>query len=273
MKNFTFKNNVVIITGASNGIGRELAYQLAAQGAFLVLAARDIPRLTATADHCRQLGAKALIVPTDITHAEECQILIQKTIQEYGRLDTLINNAGNSIQANLEEYTDPSALEQMVQVNYLGSAYCSFYALPYIKQSQGRFVAVSSLAGLNGLPGLSGYVASKHAMTGFFESLRLEVKQYGVSVTIVYPGSVSSHLASSPTEAPGAATSSIPKGMMPVETCAKLTLLAAAQRRKELIMTPGQPIRWIKLIAPGLLEKIVLDGIEKDRAKRKEYPE
>jgi short-subunit dehydrogenase len=202
-------------------------------------------------------------------------------LQEYGRLDTLINNAGTSVQANLEDYPDPTALEQLAQINYLGSAYCTFYALPYIKQSRGRIAAICSMAGVTGLPGLSGYVASKHAMSGFFESIRMELKQSGVSVTIVYPASVASHLENNPAEKTGSPDEkkqqvprgTITRGMMPVETCARLTLQAVARRRRDLYMAPGgKAVLWIKLIAPRLLDQISLSAVEKDRAERKENP-
>jgi len=270
MKNEPFTDNVVIVTGASSGIGRELAVQLAARGARLVLAARDLSRLNETAERCRLVGASALVVPTDITRSEECRALVQHTIQEYGRLDILVNNAGTSLEADFADYSDLSALEQLIQVNYLGSAYCTFYALPYLKQSHGRLVAISSLAGLTGIPGLSGYVASKHAMTGFFEALRLELQKDGVSVTIVYPGSVASHPeAALPTDG-ASAQPALPPGMMSLETCARLTLQAIAGRRRDLVMPPGKPARWLNLIAPAFLDRMVLNGIEKDRTRRKE---
>jgi short-subunit dehydrogenase len=260
MSDPVFKGNVVVVTGASSGIGRELAYQLAVRGARLVLAARDITRLETTAERCRQAGAQAVVVPTDVAHPEQCRALVQRTVQEYGQLDTLINNAGTSVTANLEDYPDPSALEQLAQINYLGSAYCTFYALPYLKQSQGRIAAVCSMAGVTGFPGLSGYTASKHAMSGFFESIRMELKSTGVSVTIIYPASVASNLENNSTR---------PRGMMPVETCARLTLEAVVKRRRELYMAPGgKAMLWIKLIAPGLLDKISISAVEKDRAER-----
>ncbi|HTX78881.1 MAG TPA: SDR family NAD(P)-dependent oxidoreductase, partial [Longilinea sp.] len=110
MNNSSFQDNVVIITGASSGIGREIAYQLAPQGARLVLSGRDTSRLEATAERCRQLGAKVLTATADLTRQEECRSLIQRAAQEFGRIDTLINNAGNSIQAHLEDYADPTVL-------------------------------------------------------------------------------------------------------------------------------------------------------------------
>ena len=267
MNNSSFQDNVVIITGASSGIGREIAYQLAPQGARLVLSGRDTSRLEATAERCRQLGAKVLTATADLTRQEECRSLIQRAAQEFGRIDTLINNAGNSIQANLEDYTDPTVLEQIVRLNYLGSAYCTFYALPYLKQSKGRIVAVCSMAGVIGFPGLSGYVASKHAMSGFFEAIRPELKPYGVSVTIVYPASIASHVEK---DSQGA-DKKLPMGMMPVETCARLTLQAAARRRRDLYMAPGgKLLLWLKLLVPGMLEQFSASAVEKDRATRKE---
>ncbi|HMD87650.1 MAG TPA: SDR family oxidoreductase [Anaerolineaceae bacterium] len=276
MKESIFQDNVVIITGASSGIGRELAFQLAPLGVRLVLAARDVTRLESTAERCRQAGAKTLIFPIDIASSDQCQSLVQRTLQEYGRLDTLINNAGTSLTANLEDYPNPMPLEQLAQINYLGSAYCTYYALPYLKQSHGRVAAVCSMAGVTGLPGLSGYAASKHAMSGFFDSIRMELKPYGISVTIVYPASVASHLENGPSEKEGSSAEKkqhIPRGMMPVETCARLTLQAIAGRRRQLYMAPGgKAVLWIKLIAPGLLDRISLSAVEQDRAERKENP-
>ncbi|MDR3576656.1 MAG: SDR family oxidoreductase [Anaerolineaceae bacterium] len=276
-----FKDNVVIITGASSGIGRQLAFHLAPQGARLVLAARDAARLEATAEGCRQAGAQALIVPIDVTSPKQCQELVQRTVQAYGRLDTLINNAGTSLTANFEDYNDPTDLEHLAQINYLGSAYITYFALPYLKQSRGRIAAVCSMAGLTGLPGLSGYAASKFAMSGFFESIRIELKRHGISVTIAYPASVATHLENTPTETADPAgektrqapREKIPPGMMPVETCARLILQAVAGRRRDLYMAPGgKAILWIKLIAPALLDRISLTAVEKDRAERKETP-
>ena len=183
-----FRDNVVIITGASSGIGRELAFQLADQGAWLSLAARGAERLASVASHCRERGGQALIVPTDVSQESLCQALIAQTVQEYGRIDTLINNAGITMWAKFEEIRDLHLFEHMMQVNYLGSVYCTYHALPFLKQTRGRIVGVSSLTGKTGVPTRSGYAATKHAMAGFFDSLRIELADYGVSVTMVYPG-------------------------------------------------------------------------------------
>ncbi len=147
MNSDLFHGNVVILTGASRGIGQELAIQLAGQGAKLALAARDVPRQEAVAERCRALDGKALCIPADVSEREQCRKLVERTVEAYGRVDTLINNAGITMWAKFEEVTDLSIYEKIVHVNYLGSVYCTYFALPYLKQTRGRIVAVSSLAG------------------------------------------------------------------------------------------------------------------------------
>jgi NAD(P)-dependent dehydrogenase (short-subunit alcohol dehydrogenase family) len=191
-----FKDAVVIITGASSGIGKELALQLAEQGAQLVLAARSADLLEQVADECRAKGAAAaaeavaVAVPTDVTEIEQCRKLVGQAVANYGRIDMLVNNAGTTMWARLEEVKDLSIYEKIMRANYLGSVYCTYFALPYLKQSRGRIVGISSLTGKAGVPTRSGYAASKHAMAGFFDSLRIELAGSGVSVTMAYPGFV-----------------------------------------------------------------------------------
>ncbi len=240
-----FNENVVVITGASSGIGRELALQLADQGAWLVLAARDKAKLEEVAAQCRHRGGKALVVPTDVAEQTQCQNLIACTVTEYGRIDTLVNNAGITMRSQFDELPDPGLIERIMQVNFLGSVYCTFHALPYLKQTRGRIVGICSQSGLWGLPMVSGYAASKHAMAGFFDSLRIELADSGVSVTMIYPGFV----------ATGARR--VQSGVMPVETCSRLIVQAAAARRRELVMTlMGKVGLWAKLIAPALVDRV-----------------
>jgi short-subunit dehydrogenase len=255
-----FESQVTIITGGSRGIGREVAYQLADQGAWLSLAARDAERLEAAAAQCRKLGDKALAIPTDVGEPDQCQSLIAQTVREYGRIDMLINNAGISEWGKLEEIQTPTVLEHIMKVNYLGSAYCTFYALPYLKQVRGRIVDVCSLAGKKGLPALSGYAASKHAMVGFFDALRTEVAEHGVSVTMVYPDSVATGSGSAAPN-PGQAD-----GMMTAEACAQIIVRAAAQRQREVITTRrGKFLLWLNSIAPGLVDRIARKAVEASR--------
>ena len=263
-----FEGKVAVITGGSRGIGRELAYQLADQGAWLSLAARGAVRLDSTAAQCRKRGGKALAIPTDVGEPSQCQSLITQTVREYGRIDMLINNAGVSAWGKLEEMQTPTVLEHIMRVNYLGSAYCTFYALPYLKQVRGRIVGVCSLAGKKGLPALSGYAASKHAMVGFFDALRVEVADYGVSVTMVYPDSVDTESDSPKSGADDQASASKSKavGTMSAQACAQLVLQGAAQRRREVITTSrGKILLGLNFFAPGLVDRIARKTIEENR--------
>jgi short-subunit dehydrogenase len=265
----TFKDNVVVITGASSGIGREVAMQLAAQGAKLSLAARDAARLEQVAAECRQRGGQALVVKTDVSIEAECRALIDQTIAEYGRLDTLINNAGISMWARFDQLQDLSVLEQVMRVNYLGAAYCTYHALAYLKQTKGRLVAVSSLAGKNGIPTRSGYAASKHAMAGFFDSLRIELADNGVSVTVIYPGFVTSEIRERAFGTDGKPLKNSPvreAEVMTPQECAGLIISAMTKRRREEVMTlRGKLGLWLKLIAPGLVDRIAKRAIELGR--------
>lgn len=245
MRTPPFRENVVIITGASTGIGRELALQLADQGAWLVLAARDAEKLKEVADQCRQRNRQALAVPTDVVERSQCRNLIERAVAEYGRIDTLVNNAGMTMRARFDELSDPGLIDQIMQVNLMGCVYCTHYALPYLKKTQGRIVGISSLSGKLGVPMVSGYVASKHAMAGFFNSLRVELAGNSVSVTMIYPSFVATGVRQ------------IRPGVIPVDICARLIIQAAARRQRELVMSwLGRVGLWVKLIAPTLVDRV-----------------
>ena len=264
-----FFQKAVIITGASAGIGRELALMLAEQGAWLALAARNAERLEEVAAQCRQRGGKAVVVPTDVTEQSQCRNLIERTLAEYSRIDVLINNAGISMWARFDEIADLSLIEQIMRVNYFGSVYCTHYALPFLKETQGRIVGISSLTGKTGVPTRSGYAASKHAMAGFFDTLRIELADYGVSVTMIYPGFVATEVRQRAFAKDGKPLGISPvreDEVMTVETCARLIVQAAAQRKRELVMTlRGKLGMWLKLIAPGLVDRIARKAIEEGR--------
>jgi short-subunit dehydrogenase len=269
MTNPFYKDKVVVITGASSGIGKELACRLAEQGAWLALAARDPGRLEAARSGCLDLGGKAIAAPTDVAEQSQCEALIRQTVEAYGRIDVLVNNAGISMWANFEDLKSLDMLEQIMRVNYLGSAYCTYYALPYLKQSKGQIVGVSSLAGKNGIPTRSGYAASKHAMTGFFDSLRIELAPYGVSVTMIYPGFVTTEIRKRAFAAGGEAMGKSPvreNEVMTVEECVQIMLKAMVKRKREVVMTlRGQAGLWMKLIAPGMVDRVALEAITKGR--------
>ena len=266
---------IIVITGASDGIGAEIARQLASRyGAqvAIVLAARDKTRLTEVASQCAALGAQTLVQPTDVSSEPACRALITATVAAYGKVDALINNAGMSAQALLEEVKAEHLAwyEQLMRVNLWGSVWCTHAALPYLRQSRGSIVAVSSLAGLFGVPGRTAYSASKFAMTGFFEALRAELKTAGVSVTTAYPGVVATQIRHHGLNAAGqtAGSSGLREdNAMSVEECARLILQGMDNRQREVVMTAkGKLGRWLKLLAPARVEAIALAAL-KDEVK------
>lgn len=262
---------VIVITGASDGIGAEIARQLArTHGAqvSLVLAARNSHLLEQVAQQCRGNGASCLVVPTDVSLEPECRRLIATAIAEYGRLDVLINNAGKSAQALLSEVEDLAWYEDLMRVNFWGSVWCTHAALPYLRESRGKIVAVSSLAGLVGVPGRNAYSASKFAMNGFFEALRAELREAGVSVTLAYPGVVATQIRYRGYNAQGQAAGSSglkEEGAMSVETCARLIIAGMQRRQREVVMSlKGKLGRWLKLLMPSVVEKMALAALKNE---------
>jgi len=259
--------NAVVITGGAKGIGRAMALSLAEQGALVALADIDEPALEEAVTECRDRGGRALGVPTDIAQKEACRILIEAAVAEFGHLDTLVNNAGITHYGRLDDLRDLAVLDRIMQVNFLGSVYCTYYALPHLKESTGRIVGLSSLAGKTGLPTRTGYTASKHAMVGFFDALRIELAGDGVSVTMVYPDYVATTIRETALDVEGrpmGESTMEESKSMPVEECARLTLAAAADRRRELIMSlRGRLGQYLKAFAPGLIDRAALRSVTK----------
>jgi short-subunit dehydrogenase len=263
--------NVIVITGASEGIGAEMARQWALRrrgDVALVLAARKVERLEAVAASCRASGAKALVQCCDVGVQRDCVALIDTAMSAFGRIDTLVNNAGMSAQALFAEVHDLGWYEQLMRTNHWGSVWCTHAALAALKATRGRIVAVSSLAGLVGVPGRTAYCASKFAMTGFFEALRVELAVSGVSVTIAYPGVVATRIRHHGLNALGEAAGSSgldERGAMSVEACARLIVAGAEARKRDIVMTAkGRLGRWIKLIAPGIVDRLALEALKKE---------
>jgi short-subunit dehydrogenase len=262
----TFTNKTFVITGASAGIGQALAIKLAQRGANLVLAARDPAALKTTADACIKAGSKAIAVPTDVTNSEACRNLSESAVNTFGAVYGLVNNAGISMWARFDQVTDLSIFERIMRVNYLGAVYCTHYVLPYLKESQGLLVAISSLSGKTGIPTRSAYVASKHAMQGFFDTLRIELRGTGVDVLVVSPGFVATdirqHIIGADGNLQATSLQNEQQEAMSVEECVGQIVQAMAQRRRELVMTPkGRFGLWLKLIAPKLLDRIAASAV------------
>jgi NAD(P)-dependent dehydrogenase (short-subunit alcohol dehydrogenase family) len=264
-----FTGQVVVVTGASSGIGRALCLEVASQKPRLVLAARDEAALAEVAAACRERGAEALVVPTDVASADDCRRLVERTIAAFGGIDTLILNAGFTMWARFDEVTDLDLYERLMRVNYLGCVHPTHHALPHLKRSRGRIVVVASVAGLTGVPTRTGYAASKHAVIGFFDSLRIELQDDGVSVTIVAPDFVLSEIHRRAIGADGQPLGKSPlreSRILSAEECARL-ILRAAERRERLRITSlrGRLGRWVRLVAPGLIDGIARRAIREGR--------
>jgi len=260
-----FADQVVVVTGASEGIGRAFCIALAPQRPRFVLAARNRERLESLAEECRRLGAQARVVPTDVTDEDACRALIDSAVTAFGRIDVLVNNAGGTMWTRLDEIRDLSIFERLMRLNYLGSVYPTFHALPHLKHSRGRIVAVASMAGLIGVPTRTGYSAAKHAVIGFFDSLRIELLDSGVSVTLICPDFVVSEIhkrALGPDGRPLGDNPMANSKIMTAGQCATL-MIRAIERRERLLVTSGRGrlARWLKVLAPGAIDRMAAKAI------------
>ena len=258
----TYTGKTIVVTGASSGIGRALCLALAAQRPQLVLSGRDEARLEQAAEACRAAGAEAFAVRADVTVPSQCQLLVARAVERFGGIDVLVNNAGIGMIALFEEVQDLSIFESVMRVNYLGAVYATWHALPQLKRSRGQIVAVSSLSGLTGVPYRTGYSASKHAMIGFFDSLRIELRGSGVSVTVVAPDFVVSQIqkrAFGPDGKPLGRSPLQEDKIMTAEACAAQIVRAMEKRRRLMVGSlRGRLGRWVRLVAPGLIDRVAL---------------
>jgi len=260
-----FSDKVIVITGASEGIGRALSLALARQKSKLVLAARNENRLDELKKEIESFGAQALVAPTDITSEDACKNLIEAAVSAWGGIDVLVNNAGRTMWTALEDLKDTSVIEQLIRLNYLGAAYCTYYALPYLKANKGRIATIASVAGLTGVPTRTAYSASKHALFGFFDSLRIELIGTGVTVTMIAPDFVLSQMhrrAFGSNGKPLGASPMQEDKIMTAEACAAM-IVKAIENRDRLLITSlrGKLGRWMKMIAPGVIDNLALKAI------------
>jgi short-subunit dehydrogenase len=264
-----FKHKVVVITGASSGIGKALAEEFAKHGANVVLGARQYVTLCEiTAELESKYQIRALAVQTDVSNEHDCEFLIKQAVITFGKIDILINNAGLSMRALFQD-VDLSVLKTLMDVNFWGTVYCTKYALPELLKSKGCVVAVSSIAGYRGLPGRTGYSASKFAMNGFMESLRTELLKTGVHVMVACPGFTTSNIRVAALAKNGAAhgeTSMEEKKMMSAEEVAEEICIGVANRKRTLIMTgQGKLAVWMNKLFPKFTDKKVFQLFAKEK--------
>jgi short-subunit dehydrogenase len=253
-----------VITGASDGIGAELARQLAEQGAWLALGARRSHELDVVAQECIARGGRAVIQPCDVTDPAQCEQLIKHAIDSYGKIDVLVNNAGVGSRFRFSEAQDLTVFDHVMRVNYLGTVYCTHFALPHLIRSKGRLAAVTSMSAKTGVPTRSAYAASKFALHGFFDSVRIELHDTGVSVTLIVPGFVKTNLrghALGPDGQP--IRQEAQRGAMSVEECARISLEALARREREVVMRKNWKIAAIlKVLAPAYVDDLARKAVE-----------
>ncbi len=264
-----YHNKTIVITGASSGIGRALALRFARDGARLVLAARRPQPLDDVTRLCREAGAEALAVPTDVAVPEDVRGLVTRSVEAFGTLDVLVNAAGVGMRAAFKDVTAETVIETLTRVNYLGAVYATRYALPHLIESRGQIVALASLSSFTGVPSLSLYAGSKHALLGFFESLRLELEAegLGVGVTVVAPDFVATdHRAAAlgPEGRGIARPQPWGRGAMTAEACADVIIEALRKRRALVITTRrGRLLRLGRLLAPRLVDRLVSRAIRR----------
>jgi len=257
---------VVIITGASSGIGRALAKEFFSRGAILSLGARRIDQLEALKAELQ--SQDILCTQTDVVQEEECKNLIDCTVQKFGRIDILINNAGISMRALFKDM-DLEVMHRLMNVNFFGTVYCTKYALPYLLESKGSLVGVISIAGYVGLPGRSAYSASKFAVRGFLDTLRIEHLHSGLHVLVAAPGFTASEVRKVALTADGTPQGETPRNegeMMSAETCANHIAEAVRKRKRSLVLTfvEGKLTVFLGKLFPSLLDKLTFNHMAKE---------
>lgn len=259
---------VVIITGASSGIGRALAVEYAARGYRLVLAARNLDLLSDLKRQIDPAGKNVVVRQTDVTKESDCKALVGTAIEKFGRIDVLINNAGISMRA-LFSQVKLEVIKNVMDVNFWGTVYCTYYALPWLLASKGSLVGVISVAGHVGLPGRTGYSASKFAVRGFLDTLRIENLKKGLHVLVVAPGFTASNIRFSALTADGSKQGESPRNegkMMQAEEVALEIIKAVEKRRSSLILTfmEGKFTVFLSKFFPRLLDRLAYNHMAKE---------
>lgn len=263
--NFTYTNKVIVITGASSGIGKALALDAYSRGAFIAVCARDVQKLDEAFQNIPT--EKILKHKADVSIEADCQAFTTAILEKFGKIDMLINNAGMSMRALFADL-DLVVLKNLMDINFWGTVYMTKAVLPSITTHKGTIIGVSSIAGFRGLPGRTGYSSSKFAMQGFLESLRTELLYTGVNVMWVAPGFTSSNIRNTALAANGKAQKETPlkeDKLMSSEECASIILNGAAKRKRTIVMTSqGKLTVFLNKLFPKFLDKIVFNHFAKE---------
>jgi len=254
------KGKTVIVTGSTSGIGKACAEAFAARGCTVTVSGRDPERLEATAAALRSRGHRVLAVRCDVAVEADCRTLVEETLRETGRIDVLINNAGISMRSLFGD-TDIAVLKKLMDINFWGAVYCTRFALPSLLEHRGSVVGISSVAGKKGLPGRTGYSASKFALEGFLQTLRIEYMKKGLHVLVACPGFTASNIRANALTGDGSPQGETPRReekMMQPDAVARRIVEAVIARRRDLLMTAeGRATVWLSTLFPAWTDRMV----------------
>ncbi len=261
------ETKVVVITGASSGIGLACAKKFFKEGFHVVVTGRDKKRLLDAVNDLNNQSNQVLPIVADVSIESDCKKVMDETLNKFGRIDILINNAGISMRALFEDL-NLDVIRKVMDTNFWGAVYCTKHALPSILKNKGSVVGISSIAGKKGLPGRTGYSSSKFALEGFLETLRTENIKKNLHVLVACPGFTASRIRQTALAADGNVQGESPRDeqkMMSSEEVADAIFVAVKKRKRDLVLTfNGKLTVLLNKIIPGLLDKIVYNHMAKE---------
>jgi dehydrogenase/reductase SDR family member 7B len=261
------KDKVVIITGATSGIGKALAFEFGLRGSKVLITGRNTEALSTVTLELRAKGVITHAVCADVTLPADNKRMAEEAVKVFGGIDVLINNAGISMRAIFED-VDPQVIQRVMDINFYGVVYATKYCLSEIIRVKGSIVGISSIAGFRGLPGRTGYSASKFALNGFLESLRTELLKSGVHVLTACPGFTASNIRKRSLTLDGSSQGESPRQeekMMTAEECAAHIYKATVNRKRSLILTfQGKLVVFLNKWLPSLTDRIVYNIMRKE---------